>query len=59
LSGYLGVAGLQSHPPTPSTRPSMKNLKTLIPTVAEKNILILVEKKNNKLIQSFCHMSYC
>jgi hypothetical protein len=29
----------------------------LIPNVAEKNILILVEeKKINNLIQSFCHM---
>ena len=27
----------------------------LIPTVAEKNIQILVEEKNNNLIQSFCH----
>jgi hypothetical protein len=28
-----------------------------IPTVAEKNILILVEKKYNNLIQSFCHIT--
>jgi hypothetical protein len=29
----------------------------LIPNVAEKNILILVEEKNNNLIHSFCHTS--
>ena len=34
---------------------SKKNI--LIPNVAEKNILILVEKKNNNLIQSFCHIT--
>jgi hypothetical protein len=28
-----------------------------IPNVAEKNILILVEEKKNKLIQSFCHIT--
>jgi hypothetical protein len=28
----------------------------LIPNVAEKNILNLVEEKKNNLIQSFCHM---
>jgi hypothetical protein len=28
----------------------------LIPNVAEKNILILVEEKNNNLIQSFCQI---
>jgi hypothetical protein len=38
----------------------LKNI--LIPNIAEKNILILVEEKNNNLIQSFyfgmcCHMS--
>jgi hypothetical protein len=27
----------------------------LIPNVAEKNILILVEEKKKNLIQSFCH----
>ena len=32
---------------------SKKNI--LIPNVAEKNILILVEEKKN-LIQSFCHI---
>jgi hypothetical protein len=32
---------------------SKKNI--LIPNVAEKNILILVEEKKNNLIQSFCH----
>jgi hypothetical protein len=31
--------------------------KVLIPNVAEKNILILVEEKNNNLIQSFCHIT--
>jgi hypothetical protein len=36
---------------------SKKNI--LIPNVAEKNILILVEEKNNTLIQSFCHITYC
>jgi hypothetical protein len=30
----------------------------LIPNVAEKNILILVEEKKN-LIQSYCHITYC
>jgi hypothetical protein len=34
---------------------SKKNI--LIPNVAEKNILILVEEKNNNLIQSFCHIT--
>jgi hypothetical protein len=29
----------------------------LIPNVAEKHILILVEEKKNNLIQSFCHMT--
>jgi hypothetical protein len=29
----------------------------LIPNVAEKNILILVEEKQNYLIQSFCHIT--
>jgi hypothetical protein len=29
----------------------------LIPNVAEKNILILVEGKKNNLIQSFCHIT--
>ena len=29
----------------------------LIPNVAEKNILILVEEKKKNLIQSFCHIS--
>jgi hypothetical protein len=29
----------------------------LIPNVAEKNILILVEEKNNNLIQSICHIT--
>jgi hypothetical protein len=33
---------------------SKKNI--LIPNVAEKNILILMEKKKN-LIQSFCHIA--
>jgi hypothetical protein len=33
---------------------SKKNI--LIPNVAEKNILILVEEKKN-LIQSFCHIT--
>jgi hypothetical protein len=31
----------------------------LIPNVAEKNILILVEEKKNNLIQSFCHITQC
>ena len=31
-------------------------LNILIPNVAEKNILILVEEKKNNLIQSFCHI---
>jgi hypothetical protein len=34
---------------------SEKNI--LIPNVAEKNILILVEGKKNNLIQSFCHIT--
>jgi hypothetical protein len=34
---------------------SKKNI--LIPNVAEKNILILVEEKINNLIQSFCHVT--
>jgi hypothetical protein len=34
---------------------SKKNI--LIPNVAEKNILILMEEKNNNLIQSFCHIT--
>jgi hypothetical protein len=29
----------------------------LIPNVAEKNILILVEEKKNDMIQSFCHIT--
>jgi hypothetical protein len=29
----------------------------LIPNVTEKNILILVEKKKNNLIQSFCQIT--
>ena len=29
----------------------------LIPNVAEKNILILVEEKKNNVIQSFCHIT--
>ena len=29
----------------------------LIPNVAEKNILILVEEKKNNRIQSFCHIT--
>ena len=33
----------------------LKNI--LILNVAEKNILILVEEKNNNLIQSFCHIT--
>ena len=33
------------------------NLKVLIPNVAEKNILILVQEKKNNLIQSFCHIT--
>ena len=33
------------------------NLNILIPDVAEKNILILVEEKKNNLIQSFCHIT--
>jgi hypothetical protein len=36
---------------------SKKNI--LIPNVAEKNILILVEEKKNNLIQSFCHITQC
>ena len=31
----------------------------MIPNVAEKNILILVEEKKINLIQSFCHITYC
>ena len=34
---------------------SKKNI--LIPNVAEKNILILMEEKKNNLIQSFCHIT--
>ena len=34
---------------------SKKNI--LIPNVAEKNILILVEEEKNNMIQSFCHIS--
>jgi hypothetical protein len=34
---------------------SKKNI--LIPNVAEKNILILVEEKENNLIQSFGHIT--
>jgi hypothetical protein len=34
---------------------SKKNI--LIPNVAEKNILILVEEKKNNLIQNFCHLT--
>jgi hypothetical protein len=34
---------------------SKKNI--LIPNVAEKNILILVEGKTNNLIPSFCHIT--
>jgi hypothetical protein len=34
---------------------SKKNI--LIPNVAEKNILILVEEKKNNVIQSFCHIT--
>ena len=34
---------------------SKKNI--LIPNVAEKNILILVEEKNDILIQSYCHIT--
>ena len=34
---------------------SKKNI--LIPNVAEKNILILVEEKKNNLIQSSCHIT--
>ena len=34
---------------------SKKNI--LIPNVAEKNILILVEEKIYILIQSFCHIT--
>jgi hypothetical protein len=29
----------------------------LIPNVAEKNILILLEEKKNNVIQSFCHIT--
>ena len=32
-----------------------KNIQ--IPNVAEENIMILVEEKNNNLIQSFCHLT--
>jgi hypothetical protein len=32
-------------------------LNILIPNVAEQNILILMEEKNNNLIQSFCHIT--
>jgi hypothetical protein len=31
--------------------------KNLIPNVAEKNILILVEENKDNLIQSFCHIT--
>jgi hypothetical protein len=31
----------------------------LIPNVAEKNILILVEEKQNNVIQSFCRTYVC
>ena len=34
---------------------SEKNI--LIPNVAEKNILIVVEEKKNNMIQSFCHIT--
>ena len=33
----------------------LKNI--LIPRLAEKDILILVEEKKNNLIQSFCHIT--
>ena len=33
----------------------LKNI--LIPNVAEKNILIMVEEKKNNLIQSFCYIT--
>jgi hypothetical protein len=33
---------------------SKKNI--LIPNIAEKNILILVEEKKDNLIQNFCHI---
>jgi hypothetical protein len=33
------------------------SLNILIPNVAEKNILILVEEKKNNLNQSFCHIT--
>jgi hypothetical protein len=32
-------------------------LVILIPNVAEKNILILVEENKNNLIQNFCHIT--
>ena len=35
----------------------LKKNNILIPNVAEKNILILVEEKQNNLIQSFCHIT--
>jgi hypothetical protein len=31
--------------------------KILIPNVAEKNIMILVEEKKYNMIQSFCHIT--
>jgi hypothetical protein len=34
---------------------SKKNI--LIPNIAEKNILILVEEKKDNLIQSLCHIT--
>ena len=34
-----------------------KKKNILIPNVAEKNILILVEEKKDNLIQSFCHIT--
>ena len=35
----------------------LKKISVLIPSVAEKNILILVEEKNNNLIHSFSHIT--
>jgi hypothetical protein len=34
-----------------------KKKNILIPNVAEKNILIMVEGKKKNLIQSFCHVT--
>jgi hypothetical protein len=48
-------SGVTHHKPTVQFTSVAKNI--LIPNVAEKNILILVEENKNNLIQSFCHIT--